>query len=83
MSLRFVVLNTNSYVENVKQQINIICFDKLNCDPSFEFKQKVIDWIEIKDTNDMLHSIDSFSESILADNLVLVSFDVVNYVSKN
>lgn len=42
----FVVLNTNNYVEKVKQQKNISSFDKLDSDPSSEFKLYVIDWTE-------------------------------------
>ena len=30
----------------MEQQINRSCFDKLNSDPSSEFTQKVIAWIE-------------------------------------
>ena len=35
---RFTVLNTNSYVEKVEQQINRSCLDTGNSDPSSEFK---------------------------------------------
>ena len=45
--LRIVVLNTNNYVGKVEQQINRSSFDKLNSDPSSEFKQEVIDWIDM------------------------------------
>lgn len=41
-----VVLNTNNYVEKVKQQKNISSFVKLDSDPSSEFKLNVIDWTE-------------------------------------
>ena len=44
--LKFVVLNTKNYEDKVEQQINRSSFDKSNSDPSSEFKQKVIDWIE-------------------------------------
>ena len=43
---RFIVLNTNNYVENVGQLTNRSSFDKLKSDGSFEFKQKVICRIE-------------------------------------
>ena len=35
---RFAVLNTNSYVEKVEQQINRSCLDTGNSDSSSEFK---------------------------------------------
>ena len=43
---RFIVLNTNNYVENVGQLTNRSSFDKLKSDGSSEFKQKVIYRIE-------------------------------------
>ena len=43
---RFMVSNTNNYVENVGQQAHRSSFDKLKSDRSSEFKQKVIYRIE-------------------------------------
>ena len=43
---RFVVLDTNSYIEKVEHQINRSCFDKLDADPSPKFKEKVNKWLE-------------------------------------
>ena len=43
---RFVVLDTNSFIEKVEHQINRSSFDKLNTDPSPKFKEKVNNWLE-------------------------------------
>ena len=43
---RFVVLDTNSYIEKVEHQINRSSFDKLDTDPSPKFKEKVNNWLE-------------------------------------
>ena len=43
---RFVVLDTNSYIEKVDHQINRSFFDKLDADPSPKFKEKVNNWLE-------------------------------------
>ena len=43
---RFVVLDTNSYIEKVEHQINRSSFDKLDADPSPKFKEKVNNWLE-------------------------------------
>ena len=43
---RFVVLDTNSYIEKVEHQINRSSFDKLDADPSRKFKEKVNNWLE-------------------------------------
>ena len=43
---RFVVLDTNSYIEKVEHQINRSSFDKLDADPSPNFKEKVNNWLE-------------------------------------
>ena len=43
---RFVVLDTNSYIEKFEHQINRISFDKLDTDPSPKFKEKVNDWLK-------------------------------------
>ena len=144
---RFVVLDTNSYIEKVEHQINRSSFDKLDADPSPKFKEKVNNWLEkwldnithewkkfirpdnynadkmyglvkthkadnpvriitsvcntvieklsilvektlypladrlnskIKDTNTMPVIIDDINKSVLSENCVLVSFDVVN-----
>ena len=45
-SWRFVFLNTNSYIEKVQLQTDRSFSKKLNSNSSFEFTQKVIDWIE-------------------------------------
>ena len=44
---RFVVLDTNSYIEKVEHQINRSSFDKLDADPSPKFKEKVNNWLEM------------------------------------
>ena len=44
--LRFTVLETNSYIEKVEQQINRSSFDKLDTDPSSKFKDKLNNWLE-------------------------------------
>ena len=44
--LRFTVLETNSYIEKVEQQINRSSFDKLDTDPSPKFKDKLNNWLE-------------------------------------
>ena len=44
--LRFVVLDTNSYIEKVEHQINRSSFDKLDADPSPKFKEKVNNCLE-------------------------------------
>ena len=144
---RFVVLNTNSYIEKVERQINRRFFDTLDADPSSKFKEKVNNWLEkwsdhttdewkefirpdncnagkmysmvkthkvdnpvhvttsgcntlfekllilvektlypltdrlnskVKDTNNMLDIIDDINKSVLPENYVLVSFDVMN-----
>ena len=41
-----MVLDTNSYTEKVEHQINKSSFDKLDADPSPEFKEKVNNWLE-------------------------------------
>ena len=41
--LRFVVLDTNSYIEH---QINRSSFDKRDADPSPNFKEEVNNWLE-------------------------------------
>ena len=38
-SSRFVALNTNNYIGKMEQQLNRSPFDKLNSEPSSEFKQ--------------------------------------------
>ena len=43
---RFVVLETDSYIEKVEHQINRSSFDKLDADPSLKFKEKVNNWLE-------------------------------------
>ena len=43
---RFVVLDTNSYIEKVEHQINRSFFDKLDADPRPKFKEKVNNWLE-------------------------------------
>ena len=43
---RFVVLDTNSYIEKVEHQINRSSFDKRDADPSSKFKEKVNNWLE-------------------------------------
>ena len=43
---RFVVLGTNSSIENVEHQINRSSFDKPDADPSPKFKEKVHSWLE-------------------------------------
>ena len=43
---RFAVLETNSYIEKVEQQINRSSFDKLDTDPSPKFKDKLNNWLE-------------------------------------
>ena len=43
--LRFVVLDTNSYIEKVEHQINRSSVDKLNTDPGPKFKEKVNNWL--------------------------------------
>ena len=43
---RFVVLDTNSFIEKVEHQINRSSFDKLDTDPSPKFKEKVNNWLE-------------------------------------
>ena len=43
---RFVVLDTNSYIEKVEHQINRSSFDKLDADPSRKVKEKVNNWLE-------------------------------------
>ena len=43
---RFVVLDTNSFIEKVEHQINRSSFDKLDTDPSPKFKKKVNNWSE-------------------------------------
>ena len=43
---RFVVLDTNSYIEKVEHQINRSSFDKLDADPSPKFKEKANNWLE-------------------------------------
>ena len=144
---RFVVLDTNSYIEKVEHQISRSSFDKRDADPSSNFKEEVNNWLEkwldiitnewkefirpdnynagkmysmvkrhkadnpvraitsvcntvveklsilvektlypladglnskIKYTNNMLEIIDNISKSMLSENSVLVSFDVVN-----
>ena len=43
---RFIVLETDSYIEKVEHQINRSSFDKLDADPSLKFKEKVNNWLE-------------------------------------
>ena len=43
---RFVVLDTNSFIEKVEHQINRSSFDKIDTDPSPKFKEKVNNWLE-------------------------------------
>ena len=43
---RFVVLDTNNYIEKVEHQINRSSFDKRDADPSPKFKEKVNNWLE-------------------------------------
>ena len=43
---RFVVLDTNSYIEKVEHQINRSSFDKRDADPSPNFKEEVNNWLE-------------------------------------
>ena len=43
---RFVVLDTNSYIEKVEHQINRSSFDKLDADASSKFEEKVNNWLE-------------------------------------
>ena len=43
---RFVVLDTNNYIEKVEHQINRISFDKRDADQSPKFKEKVNNWLE-------------------------------------
>ena len=43
---RFIVLDTNSYIEKVEHQIIRSSFDKLDADPSPKFKEKVNTWLE-------------------------------------
>ena len=43
---RFVVLNTDNYIEKVGNQINRSSFERLNTDPSAKFKQRVNNWLE-------------------------------------
>ena len=43
---RFIVLDTNSYIEDAEHQINRSSFDKLDADPSPKFKEKVSNWLE-------------------------------------
>ena len=144
---RFVVLDTNNYIEKGEHQINRSFFDKFDADPSHQSKEKVNNWLEkwsnnitdewkefirpdkcnagkmygmvkthktdnpvrvitsgcntaveklsilvektlypladrlnseIEDTNNMLEIIDDINKSVLSENCVLVSFDVVN-----
>ena len=43
---RFVVLDTDSYIENVEHQTNRGSFDKLDAYPNPKFKEKVNNWLE-------------------------------------
>ena len=43
---RFVVLDTNSYIEKDEHQTNRSSFDKLDADPRPKFKEKVNNWLE-------------------------------------
>ena len=43
---RFVVLNTDNYIEKVGNQINRSSFEGPNTDPSAKFKQRVNNWLE-------------------------------------
>ena len=62
-----ITVGSNNSVENLSILVEKILSPIANRLPS-----------KIKDTNDMLNIIDSINESILANNYVLVSFDVVN-----
>ena len=44
--LRFAVLEANSCIEKVEQQINRSPFDKRDTDPSPKFKDKLNNWLE-------------------------------------
>ena len=41
-----MVLDTNSCIEIVENQINRSSFDKIDADPSPKFKEKVNSWLE-------------------------------------
>ena len=43
---RFVILNTDNYIEKVGNQINRSSFERLNTDPSAKFKQRVNNWLD-------------------------------------
>ena len=44
--LRFIVLDTNTYIEKNEHQINRSSSDKLDADPSPKFEEKVNNWLE-------------------------------------
>ena len=65
--VRVITIGGNTAVENLFILIKNILYPIADNLPS-----------KIKDTNDMLDIIGNIDESVLADNHVLISFDVIN-----